>query len=150
MSNNATKQNANQETTKPDFGQGRYSAEAERVWRQCQDVLGIASDVAERIARRAVSDAGEVFKQASATLKVSKVSKDGKVTLADASKVKGITVTNALMIIRTLDWIDEAGKNGISYGHTKWVLTPPLVEWVDEIRADIDAKNAAEQLRPVS
>ena len=120
-------------SVKPDFGNGRYSAEMERIWKGCKALLGIASDKAEKIARQAATDAGNAMKQCSAELRVSKASKDGKVTLNDAAKLKGVTMTNALSIVRSLQWIDDAGKNGISYSKTEWKVVQPVQEWIDSL-----------------
>ena len=62
------------------------------------------------------------------------MSKDGKVSITDAAKAKGVTVTNALMIARARQWIDDAGANGVSYGFTKWKLSAPLQAYVDEMK----------------
>lgn len=119
---------------KPDFGQGRYSGEMERIYNACQKLFGIESKRAERISRQAGSDAGAVFRNSAAEITVSKSTKDGKVTIGDASKVKGVTVTNALAVVRAIQWIDEAGKNFVNYGHTKWKLSVNVQEWIDEMK----------------
>lgn len=118
----------------PDFGQGRYSAEMERIYKACMSRFGIESKRAERIARQAGADAGAVFRNSEATIAVSKSTKDGKITISDASKVKGVTVTNALAVVRAIQWINEAGKNFVNYGHTKWKLSVNVQEWIDEMK----------------
>lgn len=118
----------------PDFGKGRFSAEMERIYTGLIARFDIEPLKAEKIARQAASDAGEILANVSATFKVSKVSKDGKVSITDAAKAKGVTVTNALMVARALQWIDDAGANGVSYGFTKWKLSAPLQGYVDEMK----------------
>lgn len=130
----STPSNEPVKTIKPDFGQGRYSAEMERIYNATVKLFGIEPKRAERIARQAGSDAGAVFRNAAAEISVSKSTKDGKVTIGDASKVKGVTITNALAIVRAIQWIDEAGKNFVNYGHTKWKLSGSVQEWVDEMK----------------
>lgn len=125
---------------KPEFGQGRYSAEMERIYNACIKLFGVEPKRAERVARQAGSDAGAVFRNAAATISVSKSTKDGKVSIGDASKVKGVTITNALAVVRAIQWIDEAGKNFVNYGHTKWKLSLSVQEWVDEMKFDETAK----------
>lgn len=122
--------------TRPDFGNGRYSAEMSRVFDSTMKLFGIDSKKSERIARQAGSDAGAVFRNTAATISVSKSTKDGKVTIADASKAKGVTLTNSLAIVRAIQWIDEAGKNFVSYGNTKWELSAQLKQWVDEMKIE--------------
>lgn len=124
---------ATDKQTRPDFGAGRYSSEMGRIYDELIARFGIESAKAEKIARQAGSDAGAAFRNATASIRVGKSSKDGKVTIADASKAKGVTLTNPLALVRALQWIDEAGKNFISYGFTEWKLTPELTKWVDEL-----------------
>lgn len=124
------------ESSKPDFGQGRYSGEMERIYNASQKLFGVEPRRAERIARQAGSDAGAVFRSSAAEITVSKSTKDGKVTIGDASKVKGVTVTNALAVVRAIQWIDEAGKNFVNYGHTKWKLSVSVQEWIEEMKFD--------------
>lgn len=118
---------------KPEFGNGRFSAQMELLYTEIQNLFGIAPDKAEKIARQAGSDAGAVLSRVNASFTVGKVSKDGKTTISDASKIKGVTVTNALMMARACQWCDEAMKNGVSYGFTKWKLSPPLQRYVDSL-----------------
>lgn len=125
---------------KPDFGQGRYSAEMERIYNACIKLFGIEPKRAERISRQAGSDAGAVFRNSAAEVKVSKSTKDGKVTIGDASTVKGVTITNALAVVRAIQWINEAGKNFVNYGHTKWKLSVQVQDWIDEMKFDEPAK----------
>jgi len=108
---------------KPDFGKGRYSVEMERLWESSQKLFGFTSAQAEKFAHQAGSDAGAVFKKSIATIRIGKANSDGKATIADASKVKGVTLTNALHIVRAIQWIDEAEKNSVSYGFTQWTLS---------------------------
>lgn len=118
---------------KPTFGNGRYSAEMERIYDASIKLFGIEPAKAEKIARQAGSDAGAIFRNTTAEIRVSKASKDGKVTIADASKAKGVTLTNPLAVVRAIQWIDDAGKNFVSYGFTSWKLDVTLQKWVDEM-----------------
>lgn len=110
-------------TTMPAFGNGRYSNEMARLFEESQKLLGFTAAQAEKFARQAGSDAGAVFKNTNATIKVGKANGDGKATIADASKAKGVTLTNALHVVRAIQWIGEAEKNGISWSGTKWQLS---------------------------
>ena len=120
---------------KPDFGKGRYSAEMERIYNELQAKFGVEPKKAEKIARQAGTDAGAAFRNVSATIKVGKATgKDKTMTISDASTAKGVTVTNALACVRALQWINEAGKNFVSYGFTGWKFAPELVIWIDEMK----------------
>lgn len=122
-----------QTATRPSFGNGRYSGEMERIYDELQKVFKLDATKAEKIARQAGADAGMVFQSVSATIRIGRASKDGKATIADASKAKGITLTNALNMVRALQWIDDAGKNGVSYGFTTWKLVEPLQKYIDDL-----------------
>lgn len=115
------------------FGNGRYSAQMESIYEGIQLKFGISAEKAEKIARQAGSDAGAVFASCSAAFRIGKANGDNKASIADAAKVKGVTLTNPLNIVRALQWIDDAGKNGVSYGFTKWVLSEPLAKYVAEL-----------------
>ena len=121
---------------RPNFGNGRFSPQMEELFDKSQDLLGFTPTQAERFARQAANDAGAVLKNAPAAFKVGTVNaKSNTASISDAAKVKSVTLTYALNIVRALQWIDDAGKNGISYGHTKWKLMPGLQKWVDELVA---------------
>jgi len=126
--------NETQSSTKVDFGNGRYSSEMERIYKGCIERFGIESAKAEKIAKQAGSDAGAAFRNATASIKIGKGNKDGKVTIADASKAKGITLTNPLAIVRALQWISDAGVNHVSYGFSKFRLTDELEKWIDDLK----------------
>lgn len=123
-------------TEKPEvsFGNGRYSPEMARIYSELQKQFGIAPEKAEKIARQVGADFGELMRNQSASIKVSSANKDGKATIGESvTKLKGVTLTNPLMLVRALQWIAEAGKNGVSYGFTKWELIPPLKTYVAEL-----------------
>lgn len=111
------------ETSEPQFGKGRYSAEMERLFEQAQALLGFTSAQAEKFARQAGADAGSALKNSVATIRVSKANSDGKATINDASKLKGVTLTNSLALVRAIQWISDAEKNFISYGNTGWKIS---------------------------
>lgn len=119
------------EVKRPDFGQGRFAFEMNRLYDATQKLFGFTEAQAEKFARQAASDAGAALKNANATLKVGKANSDGKATISDASKMKGVTLTNALLVTHAISWIDDAGKHGVSYGKTKWTLAPELQKYVD-------------------
>lgn len=145
MNTTQTPATVNDKQVKPNFGQGRYSAEMERIYDASMVLFGIEEKKAERIARMAGSDAGAAFKNATATIKVSKVKgKDSTVTIKDASEMKGVRLTNPLAVVRAIEWIGDAGKNFVSYGHTKWRLTPELVKWIEDMEVVEKSEVAAE------
>lgn len=118
---------------RPDFGSGTFSGEMNRFFDWSQQLLGLSEKQAEKFARQAARDAGEVYKRLNASIKVGKSDKDGKVSIAFAAKTSkgGVTGTNALNLAHTLGWIADAGKHGISWGHTQWKLTEVLQNYVN-------------------
>lgn len=105
---------------KPDFGNGRYSPLKEEVWHDSQVVFNISSEAAEKLANQIASDLGAVMANSPVKVKLGKINDDGKMTISEACKVKGITMTNPLTALKALHFAGEAGKNGFSFGNTKW------------------------------
>jgi len=107
--------------------------------------------VSAKIARDAGSDIGSAMKHANdAKISLGKVSKSGTVTVKDAASVKGVYVTNPIMVARAIQWIDEAGKNGISYGSTEWKLIPNLQTYIDDLQKELDTVSVPSEVSPVS
>ncbi len=128
------------QSTKPDFGNGRYSGEMAYYYDAMQSIYGIEPAKAEKITRQIGADAGAVFKDTRATIKVGKANKDNKATIADASKATGVTLTVPLSIVRAIQWAGEAGKNGVSFGHTDWKLCEPIQTWINELEVKAKAE----------
>lgn len=121
---------------RPNFGNGRFASAMGKLYDESQALLAFTPQQAEKFARQAASDAGSVLQNASASIKIGKANADGKASIEDASKVKGITLTNSLHVVRALQWIGDAGKNGISYGKTAWQLSPPLAKYAEGLKED--------------
>jgi hypothetical protein len=107
------------------------------LYKQSIKLFGFSKKAAERFARDAATTHGAAMAEGKVESKVSKASTDGKVTLSEASKVKGVTSKPCLALMHTIQWVGEAGKHGISYGNTQWQLNEAnenIVEYV----ADLD------------
>ena len=126
----ATNSNANA-TKDINFGNGRYSALMTEIFKNVQTVFKIEPAHAEKVARQVGSDFGAATQNAVVSASLGKVNKDGKLTLAEASKVKGVTLTNSLFIMYALQWVANAGGFGISYGFTTWTPTAALQKALD-------------------
>lgn len=125
------------EDGQPNFGGGRYSFLMEKSYAGLVKHFKVSLPVAEAAARKIGSDAGALMASCKVEFKVGKVSKDGKVTVSELAKMKGVTVTRSLMVVRALAYIDDAGMNGISYGLTQWQPSTPVKEWLMEIEAKL-------------
>ena len=131
---NANTQTESTTATKVSFGNGRYSAVMEELYKDTQRLFGIAAPVAEKIARQFGSDFGAAMANQPVSIKYGKkLSDDGKLTLAESCRAKGITATNSIMIGRACAWANECRQFGISYSDTEWKLTSPLQAWVDSL-----------------
>lgn len=115
---------------KPEFGNGRYSAFIKESWTAAQTIFGLSSEEAEKLAKQMASDFGAHMAKAPITVKLGAVNKDGKMTLSEASKVKGVIMTDALMAMKALAFASDAEKNGFSYGETAWQPKPELAEYL--------------------
>ena len=124
---------ANTETRQVSFGNGRYSCRnGQHLWWPAGTVQ-LEPLKAERIARQAGSDAGAALAATHASFRVAKPSgKDMMTTISDASKAKGIRMTNALSLVHAFQWIADAGKHGIRYQQT-FRLAESLQTWIDEM-----------------
>jgi hypothetical protein len=133
--------NAPVEKLVPNFGAGRYSPLMKSVFEQSQVIFKLTPEQAEKLARQVAADFGAGMKNVQAEAKIGKsINKDGQVTLSDASKVKGITCTNALFAMQSLAWCMEAGKHGFQWSGTQWALSvnsdkslPPFTKYLSEL-----------------
>ena len=105
------------------FGNGRYSKETERLFEESKSVFGFTEEQALKFAKNAASDFGKLMKDVTVKLTVGKPSLDNKATMGEICSRKGVTLTNALTLVRALQWVKEAERNGISYGFTKWSIS---------------------------
>lgn len=119
-------------TTKSvDFGNGRYSPLMIESYKDSQAIFGLTEKAAEKLARQIGSDFGAAMRGTIATAKIGKaLSKDGKITLAEAAKAKGVTATNALMALRAMDYANGAIKFGFNRNETKWQSVKELADYL--------------------
>lgn len=121
------------ENQRPNFGNGPLSRETERYYDGAIERLGMTPKQAEKFARQAASDVGAALKNQTVKVKLGKTNADGKGTISQACKAKGIHYSNAMNIVRALDWMEDAGKNGISFAETDWQLVPELAKYVKQL-----------------
>lgn len=118
----------------PAFKPSRYQKAKERIVQLFIVNLGIPVDTAKLLADAAADDAHAVLSKVNADFKVGKASKDGTITMSEvAAKVKGVYLTRPLALVKATQYIEEASNNGINFGHTGWVLTPDLQEYVNNV-----------------
>lgn len=139
-----------QAPSKPDFGKGKYSMLMETVWEDTQVLFHISSKAAELLAKSIATELGLLLSNARAEIKVGRTIKEGRVTLSEAAKLKGVPMTNNIAILRTLQYINESGMYHIVWAKTEWKLVSSLVEYLDtfEERAEElaeEQKKAQEQ-----
>lgn len=95
---------------KPNFGEGRFSNAASELY---SDVLRMSDSLtpveAEKLARDWSSDIGRAFANAPSSVKHGTTSKDGKMTLKDASKITTIETRN-MTLARLVEHLNEATK----------------------------------------
>ncbi len=109
-----------EQLAKPEFGNGPYSSLMSEVYRDSMQVFKLGAKEAEAFARQLATELGVIRSQSKVEVWTGKANKDGKVTLYEASKVKGVTMTNTIMAIKALSFANEAGKHGFSRGKTSW------------------------------
>lgn len=117
----------------PDFGSGRYSALMLECYNDAKTVFKLDDTKAEKLARQIASDFGAVMASAPVETRLGKQNKDGKITLSEAAKVKGVTITNALFAMKALRFAGDAGVNGFSFGQTAWKPVKSLAEYLNSL-----------------
>jgi hypothetical protein len=130
-----------------EWGAGRYSALAFESFKDAKRLFKLTPEAAERLARQIASDFGAAMRKESDSPKTAiskKRSKDGQVTLKEASKVK-TAETFALMAMRTMAWMNEAVAYGVIPNETEWVFVKKLQEYFDKLQAKCDAAAAGEE-----
>lgn len=133
----ATVTESKSKSVKPDFGNGKHSPLMAECYHDAQTVFGLESPKAEKLARQIASDYGAAMSGASVkmkSVKIGKANEDGKVTVSEAaSRVKGVTLTHALLALTALKYAGDAGNHGFSFGQTKWEPVKPLKDYFDSL-----------------
>jgi len=124
----------------PEFGAGRFSKVMSFAYDQMQKLFGTSPSAAEHIAREVARQVGVILKADKFTsdLKVGAVTKDGKLSIAEVSRLsqRGTTSTPELELFHACQWWQDAGKHGFSYADTKLVLMPTLADKLKAIELD--------------
>lgn len=128
---NATQDTNTKEVSR--FGNGRYSPLMSECFADLQAVFDLSEEQADKIARQIGSEIGALMANQSVTIKLGSVNKDGKLTIAEAAKIKNVTMTNTLFTLKALQFANEALKNGFNRKETKWVAIPRLQEYFDSV-----------------
>lgn len=116
------------------FGEGRYSPLMAESFKDAKAIFGLSDKAAEKLARQIGSDFGAAMRGTIASTKLGKaITKDGKVTLSEAAKQKGVTLTNALSALRALDYANGAVKMGFNRNQTKWSVNKELGEYLETL-----------------
>lgn len=117
-----------------DFGSGRYSALMEETFRDSQVVFKLTPEKADKLSRQIASDYGSAIANTPVEVKrIKAANKDGKITLAEAAKIKGVTLTNALFALIALQFAGEAGKHGFLFQSTGWKVNKALLDYFEKL-----------------
>jgi hypothetical protein len=117
-----------------DFGSGRYSDLMNECFKDAQKVFKITPEKADKLARQIASDYGSAIQNTPVEVKrIKAANKDGKITLAEAAKIKGVTLTNALFALIALQFAGEAGKHGFLFESTGWKPVKALADYFEKL-----------------
>lgn len=122
-----------QKTDKKEFGDGPFSPAMENIFKKSQDLLGLLPDHAEKLARQYGSDLGAIHKIVKFNVKFGTPNKDMLRDLKLVAKTNKFSIPQSCQVAVAMDFMEDAGKSYISYGHTEWKLVPFLQEWLDEL-----------------
>lgn len=146
-----TKPQSAQTQEKPaigDFGAGRYSPEMKVVFDNLQVLFGLTPEVSDRIARQYGSDIGAIMRDIPVEVRLKVTGKDmDKLNIRELSKVKGVIVTNTLLVRNSILWIDDAYKNGVSR-KSGWKFNPALQKYIDAQIAAVNEELKATPAKP--
>lgn len=118
---------------KPDFGNGRYSPLMEEVYADAQTVFKVDSAKAEKLARVVANDVGAAMASCPVDVRLGKLNKDGRLTIAEVAKMKGIVITKSIGVLRALRYTAEAGQYGFSFANTEWQPVSWLAEYLAKL-----------------
>lgn len=117
------------------FGNGRYSQLMSEIFEDSQVLLKLNEEQADKLARAVGRDFGAYMSTVKVEAKVSRsINKDGKVTLSEAAKMKGVTATIALEAMRVIQFMNEAGKFHILSRKTEWKLSSQFEEMIASLK----------------
>lgn len=120
------------------FGSGRYSKHMESTFNDLKQVFGLSDKVAKRIADDFGSELGAHMKRAEVDVSLGKINaKNNTISIKEASKLKGIVVTNTILAVRACTWVAEAFQNGIDFQETQWKPKQVLQEYFDTLEKEL-------------
>lgn len=122
------------------FGAGRYSPLMNEVYEDCKRIFKLSEKAADKVARRCGRDFGDVMASHTqiglSQTKFGKLNKDGKLTIGEAAaKVKNVTQTNGVLVLRMLNYINEAKGYGLDHVNTGWSPNMTLTQWFAELES---------------
>lgn len=112
----------------PDFGHGRYTSLMCECYRDARRILNASPEFAEKWARDVASEIGRHNAMVSVT--IGKPNKDGAVTIREASRIKGVPMTNNIALLRLVGQLNELQSASIHHGVLE--LNGMLLEFVQE------------------
>jgi len=119
------------------FG-GKYSQAQDSIYSFLTSNMKLAENKAHKIAVMFACDYGAAIKARGVSetkAKVGKATKEGIITLREAisNTAKGVSNTYPLSIGHAIQWIEDAGKHGVSFGVTDWQFTPAIATWIEKL-----------------
>ncbi len=115
------------------FGEGPFSKLMQHYFDLSQRLLKLSEAKAEKFARQLASDLGAIHKQLKFEVNAGKPNKDMLRKVQMSAKSGLMVIAPSVNVLIALQWMEDAGKNGVSYGHTIWILIPSLQEWIEQL-----------------
>jgi hypothetical protein len=123
---------AKEKLAKPDFGSGRYSAVMAEFYADLGRLTKLHPAVCEKAARQLGVDLGRLMASQPVAIKYGNVTKEGKMSLAEAARLKGVTATYVLSLAK-----EVAAANEINARRACRVMAiepqGEVANWLDEL-----------------
>ena len=123
---------------------GRYAGCSAQVYEFLIKLYNCPKAVAHKVGHQVACDIGAALTSDRTTSEakhtVGKATKEGVLNLREAlsTTVKGVSQTYPLRLAHAVQWINDAGRHYVSYGHTEWALDETTDKW---LTAEIEEYN---------
>lgn len=104
-----------------DFGNGRFSKVMRELYSDCQELLSIKQEHADKIARQFGADCGRIDKAGIGSVKIGNLKKEQITLKATIDTLKGVIPTHSILIAKQIELVKALKVHGVSDVSINWV-----------------------------